>query len=87
VQIGLTGTREQTLWPQATRAYSESWHQGKITLRVSMQLALPLADRTVEDLTKWAWVQASDIAIAVNRLGWRFAPHCQRQSGHEFQRR
>lgn len=53
MQIGLTGMREPALWPQATRAYSESWRQGKITLRVSMQMDLPFADTTVEDLTKW----------------------------------
>ena len=98
--LGLTSMRELTLWPQAMRAYSEVWRQGKLTLRVSMQMDLPFADRTVEDLTKWGvgpgfgdhWLrldsigeepyapktplkQFTEIAIAVNRLGWRFAPH------------
>ena len=98
--LGLTSMRELTLWPQAMRAYSEVWRQGKLTLRVSMQMDLPFADRTVADLTKWGvgpgfgdhWLrldsigeepyppvtplkQFTDIAIAVNRLGWRFAPH------------
>jgi predicted amidohydrolase YtcJ len=98
--LGLTSMRELTLWPPAMRAYSELWRQGKLTLRVSMQMDLPFADRTVEDLTKWGvgpgfgdhWLrldsigeepyapktplkQFTEIAIAVNRLGWRFAPH------------
>jgi predicted amidohydrolase YtcJ len=101
--------RELTLWPQAMRAYSEVWRQGKLTLRVSMQLDLPFADRTVEDLTKWGvgpgfgdhWLrldsigeepyapktplkQFTDIAIAVNRLGWRFAPHVNASPGTNF---
>ncbi len=98
--LGLTSMRELTLWPQAMRAYSEVWRQGKLTLRVSMQMDLPFADRTVADLSKWGvgpgfgdhWLrldsigeepyppvtplkQFTEIAIAVNRLGWRFAPH------------
>ncbi len=98
--LGLTSVRELTLWPQAMRAYSEVWRQGKLSLRVSMQMDLPFEDRTVADLSKWGvgpgfgdhWLrldsigeepyapktplqQFTDIAIAVNRLGWRFAPH------------
>src|SRR5713226_6134651 len=98
--LGLTSMRELTLWPQAMRAYSEVWRQGKLSLRVSMQMDLPFEDRTVADLSKWGvgpgfgdhWLrldsigeepyapktplaQFTDIAIAVNRLGWRFAPH------------
>ncbi len=98
--LGLTSMRELTLWPQAMRAYSEVWRQGKLSLRVSMQMDLPFEERTVADLSKWGvgpgfgdhWLrldsigeepyapktplaQFTDIAIAVNRLGWRFAPH------------
>jgi predicted amidohydrolase YtcJ len=98
--LGLTSMRELTLWPQAMRAYSEVWRQGKLSLRVSMQMDLPFEDKTVADLSKWGvgpgfgdhWLrldsigeepyapktpvkQFTDIAIAVNRLGWRFAPH------------
>jgi len=98
--LGLTSMRELTLWPQAMRAYSEVWRQGKLSLRVSMQMDLPFEDRTLADLSKWGvgpgfgdhWLrldsigeepyapktplqQFTDIAIAVNRLGWRFAPH------------
>jgi len=112
VQIGLTGVRELTRWPQAMRACSESWRQGKITLRVSMQLDLPFADRTVEDLTKWGvgpgfgdhWLRLDSIdeepyvpktpAKIIHRYrdcgqpaGLAARASCQRQSGHEFQRR
>ena len=98
--LGLTSSRELTLWPQAMRAYSEVWRQGKLTMRVSMQMDLPFEDRTVANLSTWGvfpgfgdhWLrldsigeepyapktplrQFTEIAIAVNRLGWRFAPH------------
>jgi predicted amidohydrolase YtcJ len=107
--LGLTSMRELTLWPPAMRAYSELWRQAKLTLRVSMQMDLPFADRTVEDLTKWGvgpgfgdhWLrldsigeepyapktplkQFTEIAIAVNRLGWRFAPHVNSSPGTNF---
>jgi predicted amidohydrolase YtcJ len=51
--LGLTSMRELTLWPPAMRAYSELWRQGKLSLRVSMQLDLPFDDQAVADLTKW----------------------------------
>ncbi|HEY6369007.1 MAG TPA: amidohydrolase family protein, partial [Candidatus Sulfotelmatobacter sp.] len=109
--LGLTSMRELTLWPQAMRAYSEVWRQGKLSLRVSMQMDLPFEDRTVADLSKWGvgpgfgdhWLrldsigeepyapktplkQFTDIAIAVNRLGWRFALSRQRRCSRECQR-
>jgi len=107
--LGLTSMRELTLWPPAMRAYSELRRQEKLTLRVSMQLDLPFADRTIEDLTKWGvgpgfgdhWLrldsigeepyapktplkQFIDIAIAANRLGWRFSPHINASPGTNF---
>jgi predicted amidohydrolase YtcJ len=107
--LGLTSMRELTLWPQAMRAYSEVWRQRKLTLRVSMQMDLPFADKTVSDLEKWGvgpgfgdhWLrldsigeepyapktplkQFTEIAVAVNRLGWRFAPHVNSSPGTKF---
>lgn len=54
--LGLTSMRELTLWPPAMRAYSELSRQGKLTLRVSMQLDLPFDDRAVADLSGWGMV-------------------------------
>ena len=39
--LGLTSSRELTLWPQAMRAYSEVWRQGKLTMRVSIANGSP----------------------------------------------
>src|SRR5579864_8972662 len=54
--LGLTSMRELTLWPPAMRAYSELARQGKLTLRVSMQLDLPFDDRALADLNGWGVV-------------------------------
>ena len=107
--LGLTSMRELTLWPPAMRAYSELSRQGKLTLRVSMQLDLPFDDRALADLTGWGvgpgfgdhWLrldsigeepyppltplkQFIEIAIAANRLGWRFSPHINASPGTNF---
>ena len=98
--LGLTSVRELSLWPDAMRAYYRVWREGKLTIRTSMGLDLPFADKAIADLTEWGvgpgfgdhWLridsiseepfppliplrQFTDIALAANRLGWRFAPH------------
>jgi predicted amidohydrolase YtcJ len=48
--LGITSIRELAVWPEAMRAYSRMWQQGKLTVRMAMGIEFPDQVNTAKNL-------------------------------------